>query len=75
MIRKAVIVVLTLAAVSVAWRLRRRQMGNVGLGASGVWWGILLMAVLGLWYLPFGTLFNIVVIVLIYGRRDSGFET
>ena len=50
-------------------------MGNVGLGASGVWWGILLMAVLGLWYLPFGTLFNIVVIVLIYGRRDSGFET
>ena len=50
-------------------------MGNVGLGAAGGVEGILLMAVLGLWYLPFGTLFNIVVIVLISGRRDSGFET
>ena len=29
------------------------------------WWGVLVAAVLGLWYLPFGTLINLVVIVLI----------
>ena len=29
------------------------------------WWGILLMAVLGLWYVPFSALINIVVIVLL----------
>ena len=32
---------------------------------QGAWWGVLVAAVLGLWYLPFGTLTNVVVIVLI----------
>ena len=31
----------------------------------GAWWGVLVAAMLGLWYLPFGTLINVVVIVLI----------
>ncbi len=39
--------------------------GAMVLGASRAWWGVLLMAVLGLWYVPFGTLINIVVIVLL----------
>ena len=39
--------------------------GAMVLGASQAWWGILFMAVLGLWYVPFGTLINIVVIVLL----------
>ena len=29
------------------------------------WWGVLIAALLGLWYLPFGTLINVLVIVLI----------
>ena len=36
------------------------------LGTSRAWWGILLMAVLGLWYVPFGALINLVVIVLLF---------
>lgn len=32
---------------------------------SWAWWGMLILAVLGLWYLPFGTVVNIVVIVLL----------
>ncbi len=35
------------------------------LGASRAWWGILIVAALGLWYLPFGTLINILVITLL----------
>ena len=39
--------------------------GALVLGESQDRWGILVMAVLGLWYIPFGTLINIVVIVLL----------
>ncbi len=35
------------------------------LKVSWAWWGILIMAVLGLWYLPFGTLINLLIIVLL----------
>jgi len=36
------------------------------LGQSGAYWAILTIAVLGLWYLPFGTLINIIVILLLW---------
>ena len=39
--------------------------GALVLGESQAWWGILVMAVLGLWYVPFGTLINLVIIVLL----------
>ncbi len=39
--------------------------GALVLGESQAWWGILVMAVLGLWYIPFGALINIVVITLL----------
>ena len=39
--------------------------GAFVLGESRAWWGILIMVVLGLWYIPFGTLINVVVIVLL----------
>lgn len=32
---------------------------------SWAWWGMLVMAVLGLWYVPFGTLINILIIVFL----------
>jgi len=35
------------------------------LGASWAWAGMIVVAVLGLWHLPFGTLINVVVIVLL----------
>lgn len=35
------------------------------LGASAAWWSVLVLAVLGLWYIPFGTLINIIVIILL----------
>ena len=35
------------------------------LGVSRARWGVLMLAVLGLWYLPFGTLINVLVIVLL----------
>lgn len=35
------------------------------LNVSWAWWGMIIMAVLGLWYLPFGTLINILIIVLL----------
>lgn len=35
------------------------------LGAAGAWWSVLVLAVLGLWYIPFGTLINIIVIILL----------
>ena len=34
-------------------------------GVPGAWWGLLVAAVLGLWYLPFGTLINVAVVVLL----------
>jgi hypothetical protein len=34
-------------------------------GAFRAWWGILTAAVLGLWYLPFGTMINSCVILLL----------
>ena len=38
------------------------------LGTSLAWWGVLILAVLGLWYIPFGTRINIVVIILLLLR-------
>ncbi len=35
------------------------------LGASWAWMGMIVVAVLGLWHLPFGTLINVVVIALL----------
>lgn len=37
-------------------------------------WGrsaLLIMAVLGLWYLPFGTVMNIIVLILLFLRRNG----
>lgn len=34
------------------------------------WIGLLAMAVLGLWYLPFGTIINLIVIFLLAKKRD-----
>ena len=34
------------------------------LGESRAWWGLVVVALLGLWYVPFGTLINVLVIVL-----------
>lgn len=34
-------------------------------GASWAWWGMILVALLGLWHLPFGTLINVLVIALL----------
>ncbi|SCK59163.1 hypothetical protein [Streptomyces sp. WMMB 322] len=34
-------------------------------GAVQAWWAVALLAVLGLWYLPFGTVANLVVLVLL----------
>lgn len=36
---------------------------------SWAWWGMLIMAVLGLWYLPFGALINILIITLLFISR------
>ena len=35
------------------------------LGVREAWWAIGVLAVLGLWYLPFGTVINIIVLVLL----------
>ena len=35
------------------------------LGVSTAWWGILVVAGLGLWYIPFGTLINVIVMILL----------
>ncbi len=35
------------------------------LGVSKVWWALLLVAALGLWYVPFGTVINAIVITLL----------
>lgn len=33
-------------------------------GASQAWWAVTLLAVLGLWYVPFGTVANLIVLLL-----------
>lgn len=33
---------------------------------SWAWWGMLIIAVLGLWYLPIGTVINIIVLVFLF---------
>jgi hypothetical protein len=35
------------------------------LGQSWAWWGMLVVSILGLWYLPVGTIINIIVIGLL----------
>ena len=43
-------------------------------GARWAWRAVLITAILGLWYLPFGTLINLIVIVLLFCppiRRSS----
>lgn len=37
--------------------------------ASWAWWTMIIMAVLGLWYLPFGALINIPIITLLFISR------
>lgn len=39
--------------------------GAFVLGLSSAWVALLVIAVLGLWYLPFGTLINLIVIILL----------
>lgn len=36
------------------------------LGQSGAFWAIFTIAILGIWYLPFGTLINIIVVLLLW---------
>ena len=45
-----------------------------GMQFSWAWWGMLTCAVLGLWYLPFGTLLSLIQIVLLLlpSLRNSG---
>jgi len=35
------------------------------------WWGMLAVAVLGLWYLPMGTITGVVLLVLLFLRRPA----
>lgn len=35
------------------------------LNLSWAWWGIVVVAILGLWYLPIGTAINVVVLILL----------
>ena len=43
------------------------------IGAGWAWWGVILGAVLALWYFPFGTLLNVVLILLVlFSRRGAG---
>lgn len=41
------------------------------IGVSGSWWGMVLLAVGGLWYLPFGTLLSVVQLVLLVVLRSQ----
>ncbi len=38
------------------------------LGVFRAWWAVMVLAVLGLWYIPFGALINMIVIVLLILR-------
>ena len=40
-------------------------------GFSWAWWALLIAATLGLWYLPFGTAANLIVIALLLVRGRS----
>lgn len=35
-------------------------------GVPRAWWAVLVLAVLGLWYLPFGTVANLAVVTLLF---------
>lgn len=39
--------------------------GAFAAGVSGAWWALAVLAVLGLWYLPFGTVANLAVLALL----------
>jgi hypothetical protein len=39
---------------------------------SWAWWGMLIIAVLGLWYLPIGTVVNIIVLVFLLLTETKG---
>ena len=41
-------------------------------GLSWSWWGMLLLAIGALWYLPFGTLLSVIQIVLLLVLRSNG---
>ena len=44
----------------------------LALGVRWVWWGLLVVALLGLWYIPFGTLINgIIILLLIVSAQRS----
>ena len=48
------------------WRYHRGTAeSNSALGVRWVWWGLLVVALLGLWYIPFGTLINGTIILLL----------
>ncbi len=49
-------------AIGVPWLV---VTGAFALGYGRAWWGMLLFAAAGLWYLPFGTLLSVVQIVLL----------
>ena len=50
-------------ALGTAWLL---AIHAFALRVPGAWWAMLTCAVLGLWYLPFGTLLSVVQIVLLW---------
>ena len=58
---KLIFVVYGLAALAIAVCF--------ALGFSWAWWGMLAIAILGLWYLPVGTIVNILVIGLLLFNR------
>ena len=73
------------AAIGIEPRSTLMKSIHVGLGLalmiSGIglalrkrwgWWGVLLCAILGLWYLPFGTILNVALIVLLIRNNDKG---
>ncbi|MGH3313606.1 MAG: hypothetical protein ACRDP3_23980 [Streptomyces sp.] len=35
-------------------------------GTPGAWWAVVVLAVCGLWYLPFGTVANLVVVAVLF---------
>ncbi len=41
-------------------------------GLSWSWWGMLLLAIGALWYLPFGTLLSVIQIILLLVLRSNG---
>lgn len=39
--------------------------GGFALRQPGTWYGLLALAALGLWYLPFGTAANVIILILL----------